>query len=80
MSTDPFDDILKRFDELSYDEQQALLEKLERSHATVSNGNGTGKTLLEAMNERGMLGSIKGAPSDWSSNPKYLEGLGKDDE
>ena len=35
------------------------------------------KTLYEVLDEAGLIGCIKDAPSDLSTNPKYMEGFGK---
>ena len=77
MPTDPYDDILKKFGELSQAERQQLLEKL---HAASTKGNGItpSRTLFDAFNDDGMIGSITDAPSDLSTNPKHLEGFGDD--
>lgn len=80
MSTEPFDDILKRFEELSPEERESLLDQLEQRQAAERNGTDSTRTLFEAFNERGLIGSIKDAPSDWSTNPKYMEGFGKDND
>ena len=79
MATKPYDDILKRFDSLSPDERQQLIKELERRQTTQRNGD-AGRTVLDAFKEHGMVGSITDAPEDWSSNPKYMEGFGKDAE
>jgi predicted DNA-binding antitoxin AbrB/MazE fold protein len=34
-------------------------------------------TLFDVLNEVGLVGSIKDAPPDLSTNPKYMEGFGK---
>ena len=82
MAIDPsdFEEIAKRFDKMSPEEREDLLDRLEERRAVVDRGNGAGPSLFDAMNERGMAGSIKNAPPDWSTNPKYLEGLGQDVE
>jgi predicted DNA-binding antitoxin AbrB/MazE fold protein len=36
------------------------------------------KTLFDLLNEAGWIGSIKDGPPDLSTNPKYMEGFGKD--
>jgi predicted DNA-binding antitoxin AbrB/MazE fold protein len=36
------------------------------------------KTLFDMLNEVGLIGSIKDGPPDLSTNPKYMEGFGKD--
>ncbi|MCG8451444.1 MAG: hypothetical protein MI725_17900 [Pirellulales bacterium] len=82
MAIDPseFDDIFKRFGELSREDQQELLDELEHRRTADTQQQNDGRTLFDAFNERGMAGSIKDAPADWSTNPKYLEGLGQDDK
>ena len=77
MSTEPFGDILKRFDELSPEERERLFEQLEERQTTGRNTADSTRTLYDAFNERGLIGSIRDAPPDWSSNPKYMEGFGK---
>ena len=81
MATDPsdFDNILKRFDKLSPEEREELIERFERQQATAPNG-GSGRSALDGFKERGLLGSITDAPADWSTNPKYMEGFGADAE
>ena len=37
-----------------------------------------GRTLYDALNDRGIIGSITDAPSDLSTNPKHMEGFGTD--
>jgi predicted DNA-binding antitoxin AbrB/MazE fold protein len=34
-------------------------------------------TLFDVLNEVGLVASIKDAPPDLSTNPKYMEGFGK---
>jgi hypothetical protein len=80
MSTEPFDEILKRFEELSPSEQERLLNQLEQCQAKDRNGRDPPRNLLESFNERGLIGSIKDAPSDWSTNPKYMEGFGNEND
>ena len=77
MSTDPYDDILKKFGDLSEVERHRLLEKLH-AESTKGNGVASGRTLFDAFNDDGMIGSITDAPSDLSTNPKYMEGFGED--
>lgn len=82
MATDPrdFDDILNRFDKLSPEEREQLLNELEQRQATSTNGHQDGRSALDGFKERGLLGSITDAPTDWSTNPKYMEGFGQDAE
>ena len=81
MSTDPsdFDDILNKFDKLSPEERKELLDRLERHQAITANGD-SGRSVLDGFKERGLIGSITDAPADWSTNPEYMEGFGKDAE
>ena len=82
MDNDPskYDEILKRFEKLSSDDREDLIDKLEQRQTTDTHDNQSGRTLGDAFNERGMVGSIKDAPPDWSNNPKYMEGFGQDGE
>ena len=73
-----FDAITRIFDRLSPEEREEVLRRLEERCPTVDEEGASRRSLLEAMNERGMVGSIKNAPPDWSTNPEYLEGLGQD--
>ncbi|MBX9787446.1 MAG: hypothetical protein K2Y37_00895 [Pirellulales bacterium] len=38
------------------------------------------ESVYEALVRLGLLGSIKGAPPDLSTNPKYMEGFGERDD
>ncbi len=49
-----------------------LFAKLARSR---TNGT-TGRSLYDALNERGMIGTFDG-PGDLSTNPKHMEGFGE---
>ena len=35
------------------------------------------ETLFDVLNEAGLIGCVKDAPEDLSTNPKYMEGFGK---
>lgn len=76
MSQESIDEILKRFDELSANERVELLAHLA-SRPVRTNKKAASKSLLESFQERGLVGSIKGAPADWSTNPDYLSDFGK---
>jgi hypothetical protein len=82
MATDSsgFDEILQQFDALSSDQQEDLLDRLVRHQATAANGQAAGQSALDGFKQRGLLGSIQDAPSDWSTNPEYLEGFGQNDQ
>lgn len=80
MAIDPSDynEIAARYDKLSAKERRELLDRLEQRHATTSSGEQSSRSMLDGFKQRGFIGSITDAPSDWSTNPKYMEGLGKD--
>jgi hypothetical protein len=74
MPRNSINEIIKQFDQLSPEERQQLIKTLEQRQ---SNGNAeSDRSLLAAFQERGMIGSIKGMPADWSTNPDYLNGFG----
>ncbi len=76
MATRPYDDILKKArEELSEVEQFRLAEELKATMTTKDDRNSR-KTLYDALNERGIIGSIDDGPSDLSTNPKHMEGFG----
>ena len=79
MATDPLDDILRRAADLTAEQRVELIRKLQQT-ATQNNGTDSGRTLFDAFNDHGMIGSINDAPADWSTNPKYMEGFGEDAE
>ena len=59
--------------------REELLELLERNNSTVTNGDAvSGRSLLDAFQTGGLVGSITDVPADWSTNPKYMEGFGQD--
>jgi len=74
MSSNAYDEILKRAQELPADEQQKLIRELARGPSSETNGDET--TLGECMESRGLLGIARG-PADLSTNPKYMQGFGE---
>lgn len=42
------------------------------------NGNGKQKSFYDALEEAGLIGIVKDAPPDLSTNPKHMEGFGRD--
>ena len=79
MSAGRYEELLKRArQELSRAEQLELSRVLRQS-ADTGNGATQGKSLLQALTERGVIGSITDAPSDLGTNPQYMEGFGRDD-
>lgn len=76
MSAKPIDEIIKQFDQLPTEErEQLLIELSRRQHADGIER--PSRSLLHSFQERGLVGSIKGLPADWSTNPSYLNGFGK---
>ena len=53
-----------------------LLDDLFATLSRQKNGKGARRTLFDALNERGMIGSFDG-PGDLSTNPKHMEGFGE---
>ena len=76
MPDDPYDDALRRARDLTPREQQKLIDELSR--ATNGSSGNSGKSLYEGLKEIGAIGAVKDAPPDLSTNPKYMEGFGKD--
>jgi hypothetical protein len=78
MSTNAFDDILNRArKELTPDEQQKLINELA-DITSSPNGGKVGRTLYDALKDRGLIGFMSDGPDDLSTNPKHMEGFGKD--
>ena len=75
MSSRPYDDVLRKAQQLPAEEQQRLIRDLSRDAPRQTNGDGT--TLGERMEARGLLGIAHG-PADLSANPTYMEGFGSD--
>jgi hypothetical protein len=72
-------EIIERFDSLSSDEQQRIIELLKSKSNSASVAEKSCRTLFDAFNDRGMIGSITDFPPDYSTNPKYMEGFGEHD-
>jgi hypothetical protein len=79
--------------ELSAEMKQAIAQKAEQTgkpwdevlwdaiklappRGPAAPENGDGESFYDAM--RDLIGIVKDAPSDLSSNPKYMEGFGRD--
>lgn len=81
MSTSDFDEILKQIDQLSGEQREELISRLEQTRNTIGQANGRStESLLDVFEKRGIVGSIKDAPADWSSNPDHMNGFGEDDQ
>jgi len=55
---------------------KALLERKENGADATSEGRE--ENCYDAALRAGLIGAIKGGPSDMSTNPKYMEGFGED--
>ncbi len=81
MASEPqeFEDFIVSFEKLTPEQRERLLVELRRRR----NLNGSDKpprSLSDALRARGIIGSIKDAPPDWSTNAEYMEGFGQDAE
>ena len=79
MASDRFEEIFELAShDLNRDEQLKLIEELAKLTRSI-NGNGSTpkKSLYDALNEEGMIGSITDAPPDLGINPTYMEGFGQ---
>lgn len=76
--TSPYDRILRDFEDLPSAQRQKVLEALLDHQALQENEPVPNRSLLEAFEARGLVGSIDNAPADWSTNPSYLRGMGSD--
>jgi hypothetical protein len=78
MSAGSYHDILQRVrDELSDDEQRRLIEELARTDRPSNGSNTRGRSLFDALNDRGLVGFMHDGPSDLSTNPQHMEGFGQ---
>lgn len=77
MSGQAFDDVLRRARKLSPEQQRKLIEELTSAASPEDSSAPHGKTVGEALRERGLLGAMKDAPPDLGTNPKYMEGFGE---
>lgn len=75
MSSRPYDDVLKKAQQLPAEERQRLIRELACEAPREKTEEET--TLGERMEARGLLGIAEG-PADLSTNPKYMEGFGSD--
>lgn len=55
---------------------QRKVDELRRRVQTL-NGHGREMTILERWEKAGLIGCIKDAPPDLSTNPNYMEGFGE---
>jgi hypothetical protein len=78
MSTGSYNDILKRArEELSGEERQRLIEDLVKSAPSANGTHAGGRSLFDALNDRGLIGFMQDGPTDLSTNPQHMEGFGQ---
>jgi hypothetical protein len=71
------EEFVKRFDKLTCQERDELLDQLEERRVAL-NEHLSERSALDGFKERGLLGSLKDAPPDLSTNPTHREGFGRD--
>jgi hypothetical protein len=69
MSQDAIEEVIKLFEQLSPGDRQKFIRELEQRQ--MNSNVGSGRSLLAAFKERGLVGSLKGLPADWSTNSDY---------
>lgn len=75
-------EVLAKAKRLPPDDQRRLIEELSQPADTSADEpkveNGKVRTLYDALEARGLIGFMIDGPSDLSTNPKYMEGFGRD--
>jgi hypothetical protein len=80
MATDRFDDILKQArDQLSSEERHKLIVELSQQSDTARR-NSEQRSLFDALNDRGLIGSLADAPADLGIAPEHMERFGQNAE
>lgn len=69
--------VLKPLEPLNLEEQELVSLSIDKLGDNGSDRSDDGSTFFEILDEVGLIGCVKGAPSDLSTNPKYMEGFGK---
>jgi predicted DNA-binding antitoxin AbrB/MazE fold protein len=69
--------VLKPLGPLDLQDQDVVALSVEKMRESESKSGDQGPTLFEFLNKAGLIGCIKDAPSDLSTNPQYMEGFGK---
>ena len=71
--------VLKPLGPLTLQDQEVVALVVETVESKPSSAAAdSDNTLFDVLNEVGWIGSIKDGPPDMSTNPKYMEGFGKD--
>lgn len=69
--------VLKPFGPLDLHDRDVVSLSVEKVSVSNAEANDQGPTLYQLLHQAGLIGCIKDAPSDLSTNPKYMEGFGK---
>jgi len=70
--------VLKPLGPLNLHDQEVVSLIIETlASAAEDSADGADATLFDVLNEAGLVGCVKDAPADLSTNPKYMEGFGK---
>ena len=82
MPPNSYDQILAEAKRLPREDQERLVAELTNS-AAPQNGlstvdNGRIETLYDVMEASGLVGFMTDGPTDLSTNPKHMEGFGRD--
>jgi len=67
--------VLKPLGPLNLHDQEVVSLIIETPASAAADG--ADATLFDVLNEAGLVGCVKDAPADLSTNPKYMEGFGK---
>jgi hypothetical protein len=75
-------EVLEEAKRLPAEDQRRLIEELTQPAAPpkedAKGENGKVRTLYDALEARGLIGFMTDGPPDLSTNPKYMEGFGRD--
>lgn len=81
MAVKQFEQVLADARQLPRKDQERLVDELSKApsaDAPPASANGSTRSLLDALQERGLIGCLTDAPADLSTNPRYMEGFGQD--
>jgi len=69
--------VLKPLGPLELGDQEVVSLSIEKVAPSETETSEDGPNLYELLDKAGLIGCIKDAPPDLSTNPKYMEGFGK---
>ena len=71
--------VLRPLAPLDLNDQEVVSLSIEKINETKIESSNSGPTLYASLEKAGLIGCVKDAPPDLSTNPKYMEGFGKCD-